>query len=119
MGAGDYLAACACGLQNAMVSTYSGAMVRTTHVSGIVTDLGIALGHLLRGLPTEGRKVELWLLLLGGFIGGGVLGARLFQRQAYDALYLPAALTGFAGLVYTGFVHIRRSRSRRPTQSAR
>jgi uncharacterized membrane protein YoaK (UPF0700 family) len=30
---GMYAAACACGLQNAMASTYSGAVVRTTHVS--------------------------------------------------------------------------------------
>src|SRR5688572_2523597 len=38
---GMYAAACACGIQNAMVSTYSGAVIRTTHVSGMVTDLGI------------------------------------------------------------------------------
>ena len=34
---GVYAAACACGLQNAMVSTYSGAAVRTTHISGMFT----------------------------------------------------------------------------------
>lgn len=35
------------GLQNAMMSTYSGAVIRTTHVSGMFTDLGIFLGHFL------------------------------------------------------------------------
>jgi uncharacterized membrane protein YoaK (UPF0700 family) len=34
---GMYCAASACGLQNAMVSTYSGAVVRTTHLSGMFT----------------------------------------------------------------------------------
>ena len=48
---GVYSASCACGLQNAMVSTYSGAVVRTTHISGMFTDLGIFLGHAVRGLP--------------------------------------------------------------------
>ncbi len=47
---GIYSASCACGLQNAMVSTYSGAVVRTTHLSGMFTDLGIFLGHAIRGL---------------------------------------------------------------------
>jgi uncharacterized membrane protein YoaK (UPF0700 family) len=34
----------ACGLQNAMATGYSGAVIRTTHVTGIVTALGIAVG---------------------------------------------------------------------------
>ena len=41
---GVYLASCACGLQNAMVSTYSGSILRTTHLSGMFTDIGIFLG---------------------------------------------------------------------------
>ena len=46
---GLYAAACACGLQNAMASTYSGTVVRTTHITGMFTDLGIFLGHELPG----------------------------------------------------------------------
>jgi uncharacterized membrane protein YoaK (UPF0700 family) len=46
--AGAWLAAMACGVQNAMATTYSGAVVRTTHLSGMFTDLGIGLGHALR-----------------------------------------------------------------------
>ena len=38
---GDYLAAMACGLQNAMVTTYSGSARRTTHITGMVTDLAL------------------------------------------------------------------------------
>ena len=47
--AGPLLAAMACGLQNAMATTYSGAVVRTAHLSGMFTDLGIMLGHWLFG----------------------------------------------------------------------
>src|SRR3546814_11590466 len=38
--AGPLLAAMASGLQNAMATTYSGAIVRTTPLTGIFTDLG-------------------------------------------------------------------------------
>ncbi|MBS0590976.1 MAG: DUF1275 domain-containing protein, partial [Proteobacteria bacterium] len=41
---GLWLASAACGLQNAMAGTFSGAVVRTSHMSGIVTDLGTFLG---------------------------------------------------------------------------
>ena len=61
---GMYATACACGLQNAMVSTYSEAVVRTTHVSGMFTDLGIFLGHALRGLPVDSRRLRLCLLFV-------------------------------------------------------
>lgn len=97
---GLYAAALACGLQNAMVSTYSGAVVRTTHVSGMFTDLGIALGHWLRGMPVEMRRVSLCLLVIGGFSAGGVLGAWGFTRLGYAALYLPAGLVLAAALAY-------------------
>ena len=43
---GPLLAAGAIGLQNAMATTYSGALVRTSHVSGMFTDLGLSLIHI-------------------------------------------------------------------------
>jgi uncharacterized membrane protein YoaK (UPF0700 family) len=94
---GDCLASMACGLQNAMASTYSGAVIRTTHVSGIFTDLGIFIGHWIRGLAVDFRRLRLWFMLIFGFGAGGTVGALLFQRFDYHALYLPAALTGLAG----------------------
>ncbi len=44
----QYAAACACGLQNGMATRFSGAVVRTTHMSGIVTDIGLLLGNWMR-----------------------------------------------------------------------
>jgi uncharacterized membrane protein YoaK (UPF0700 family) len=102
---GDYLASCACGLQNAMVSTYSGAVIRTTHVSGIFTDLGIFFGHLLRRLPVDWRKFRLWMAVLGSFLGGGTAGAFAFEHFSYQTLYFPAALTGLTGLAYAWYRH--------------
>ena len=97
---GALAAAMACGLQNAMATTFSGAVVRTTHLSGMFTDLGIGLGHLLRGLPLQVRRLTLSGLIISGFLGGGVVGAWLFMHFRYDALLAPALLTGLTGIVY-------------------
>ncbi|MGE8211989.1 MULTISPECIES: YoaK family protein [unclassified Stenotrophomonas] len=97
---GALAAAMACGLQNALATTFSGAVVRTTHLSGMFTDLGIGLGHLLRGLPLQLRRLTLSGLIISGFLAGGVIGAWLFLRWQYDALLAPALLTGISGLGY-------------------
>ena len=98
---GHLLASAACGLQNALTSTYSGAVVRTTHVTGLFTDLGVSLGLRLRGEPWDRRRVWLSLALISGFILGGVVGAWGFNLARYLALIFPAALVtilGFAAL---------------------
>ena len=97
---GALLAAMACGLQNAMATTYSGSVVRTTHLSGMFTDLGIGLGHLLRGMPLPMRRLTLSGLIISGFLGGGVLGAWFYRHWGYDALLAPALLTGSTGIGY-------------------
>ncbi len=115
--AGEYVASGACGLQNAMASMYSGAILRTTHVSGIITDLGVLVGHKLRGDRVEWRRVYLLGLLLLGFFVGAISGALLFGRYDYGALYVPAALTGLMGLVnlvmrYVALARLRAARDR-------
>jgi uncharacterized membrane protein YoaK (UPF0700 family) len=76
--AGLWLASMACGLQNGMVSTYSGMVFRTTHVSGMFTDLGIYLGHRLRGLEVDTLRVRVCVLVIATFMLGGAAGALLF-----------------------------------------
>lgn len=100
---GAVLAAAACGLQNAMVATYSGALVRTTHVTGLFTDLGVSIGHWLRGLPVGPRRFALCVLVIVSFAAGGTLGAWLFALLEYRALYVPAALTGSVGIGYAAY----------------
>ncbi len=100
---GDCFAAMACGLQNAMASHYSGAVIRTTHMTGIITDLGIALGLKLRGDPIDRRRVGMYLVLLCGFFTGGILGGLGYTRIGFDTLLFPAALTGLAGVGYLLF----------------
>lgn len=98
---GLWLASMACGLQNGMVSTYSGAVFRTTHVSGMFTDLGIYLGHRLRGLEVDGLRVSVCVLVIGSFMLGGVGGAMLFAYLGERSLLIPAVLTGLCGALYS------------------
>ena len=107
---GSVCAAAACGLQNAMATTYSGAIVRTTHMTGIVTDLGLALSHWLRRRPSRGGRVRLLSSLLLGFLVGSGIGAALFQRFGYSALHYPGGLAlaiGVSHFVHRHFWHRR------------
>ncbi len=111
---GIYSASCACGLQNAMVSTYSGAVVRTTHLSGMFTDLGIFLGHGLRRLPVDTRRLRLCLLVISGFLCGGIAGALAFRQWDYAALFIPSGLAASTAVAYA----IYRWRQRKAARAA-
>ncbi|MEQ9094759.1 MAG: YoaK family protein [Phycisphaerales bacterium] len=94
------LAAMAAGLQNAMASTYMGLIVRTTHLTGIATDLGFLLGARLRGQRVEPWRFGLLVLLLAGFLAGVVLGAPMAAHFGADALWPAAGLVALAGSGY-------------------
>jgi uncharacterized membrane protein YoaK (UPF0700 family) len=92
----------AMGLQNALVTRVSGAVVRTTHVTGILTDIGIqavqmmawVLLRQLRELPSaiQFERTRLHLGLAFAFLGGSTLGPLLFLRYGAAVLCLPCAV---------------------------
>ncbi len=70
------------GLQNAVTTMISRARVRTTHVSGMATDIGIELAALVGDEKArQDATPKLWLhsLTLACFTFGGLCGALLFQ----------------------------------------
>ncbi|WP_206485842.1 YoaK family protein [Thalassotalea sp. G2M2-11] len=87
---GHFAASAACGMQNALATTYSGAIIRTTHLTGIFTDFGIMLGAVFRGQLFDKRKAILFLLIILGFILGGTFGALIFNVLNFKALLIPA-----------------------------
>lgn len=97
---GDCMIAMASGLQNALVTTYSGAIIRTTHLTGVFTDLGVFIGHALRGLKQDRRRIWLYLTIISGFLLGGIIGTLAFAAWSYNALWLPVALTSVTAFVY-------------------
>lgn len=100
---GHYLASAACGLQNALATTYSGAVVRTTHLTGIFTDLGIMLGAQIRGEEFDRRKALLFILIITGFIFGAAVGAYLFNTLSFQALFVPASICLLLALSYSAY----------------
>ncbi|KAJ1454022.1 hypothetical protein M885DRAFT_618514 [Pelagophyceae sp. CCMP2097] len=78
------LAAAAAGAQNGIVTTASTCIVRTTHMTGIATDLSLIFGRVLRRLAlkesvwlthAEFKRGRLLLMLASGFISGAAVGA--------------------------------------------
>ena len=98
---GEYLACMAAGLQNAMVSTYSGTIVRTTHMTGVLTDFGALMGQWIAGVKVDFRKVQLLLGILLAFFWGGFLGAVIYSKINYLAMLFPAYIIGSCGVIYT------------------
>ncbi len=86
------LLAFAMGLQNASVSTATGNLVRTTHMTGPATDLGVALAQWMRGseAPAARRSVLLRATKLLAFAVGATVGYRVAGALGYSALVLPA-----------------------------
>lgn len=98
---GHLFASMACGLQNGLVSTFSGATVRTTHVSGLFTDLGTMLGARLRGHGFDRRRVILYLTLISGFVTGSALGAFLFPHYRFKTLaFIALAAASLSAAAY-------------------
>jgi uncharacterized membrane protein YoaK (UPF0700 family) len=108
---GVTLAATACGVQNAMASSYYGLVIRTTHVTGIVTDLGVMMGHWVRHRRVPAWKLLLMLSILAGFFGGGLAGALAFARLGVTALALASAGCLAAGAAYYAWWQTRPVRS--------
>ncbi|WP_050523742.1 YoaK family protein [Pseudorhodobacter wandonensis] len=83
------------GLQNAVTTMISRARVRTTHVSGMATDIGIELAAMVGGsrLRREAApKLTLHGLTLICFAIGGVCGALILGLVGYWLLVIAAAV---------------------------
>lgn len=113
------LVAAACGLQNAMCTSHFGAIIRTTHVTGTMTDIGSTMGrismiYLRRACRcsqlTDIERAEIGvdaqkLAVLSGlwtfYLFGGLIG--IYSEnfvQGPRALLIPAFVTGSMGLTY-------------------
>ncbi len=108
------------GLQNALVTKLSHAEIRTTHMTGIITDIGIELGKLLypnrdrSQAPVVANRQRLALLasLLGAFLAGGLAGALGFNYVGYlSTLPLAALLCALA--IVPAFDDVARTLSKR------
>lgn len=97
---GQMMIAMACGLQNSMVATYHGAVVRTTHLTGTTSDLGASVGNWLVGRKIDLTKMILHSALWWGFFLGGFVAVFLYARLGYWSMMLPIAIILFSAMSY-------------------
>jgi uncharacterized membrane protein YoaK (UPF0700 family) len=108
----------AMGIQNALVTKISHSTVRTTHLTGLFTDLGIELSQLFFYKKPEERKAlktSIYLRLsiitfffLGCFIGGFLYGHLALQTLFVAAAFLLIAL--YYDYILLRFIAIKRKK---------
>lgn len=97
---GQMMIAMACGLQNSMVATYHGTVIRTTHLTGTTSDLGAMVGSWLVGRQLNMNKVLLQSALWWGFFIGGFVAVILYHQVGYFSMLLPMAVILIAAISY-------------------
>mmetsp|Transcript_109062 Transcript_109062/g.274421 ORF Transcript_109062/g.274421 Transcript_109062/m.274421 type:complete len:385 (+) Transcript_109062:133-1287(+) len=118
--------AAAMGLQNAMITSWSGAALRTTHMTGTATDLGSSLGRICSRFfracwssesykeqdwnahAVDQQKLFLMCCLQFAFVAGGIAGAAAFRMSEMHALLLPAGLTIILGTLHVIYCVVNR-----------
>ena len=92
----------ASGLQNAAITSSSLRSVRTTHLTGVTTDLGLGLAKLLtfdlskQSFKNEVRANQLRLGSIMFFVLGSAAGAYIFIKLGYTGFYIPASIAAYA-----------------------
>ena len=94
----------AMGLQNSLVTSLSSAVVRTTHLTGLFTDLGIEISQLFYYKTVEQKlklqsSIKLRLTIISFFFLGGMVGGLAYTRINALVLVLAAIMLIF-GLIY-------------------
>lgn len=89
------------GLQNALVTRVSQSVVRTTHLTGLFTDLGIELSKLffhkeLSEKTKLNKSIFLKLAIISSFFAGGILGGFCYPHFELKTLLIPVGLLTFA-----------------------
>lgn len=100
-----YVLSLACGLQNGMATTYSGAVLRSSHMTGVMTDFGILISQLLTGRPAQMWRLPIFFSLLTGFVLGAVTAGFADQRWGIYSLMISAVGSGLLGAGYFIFRH--------------
>lgn len=117
VGFGAGLGAAATGLQNGMSSNYRGVALRTSHMTGTLTDLGVLIGR--RGHRDGERwKGRLLATTLATFVTGGALGGIWSSHVGIYALWAPAMCCAVLGLAYLLYRHRQHVQSRHEPSQA-
>lgn len=93
------------GLQNGMFVYYKGIIVRTTHMTGNLTDTGLAIGRALAGHHSELWKARFQLINLSCFLLGGLLSTTILFYTNLNIWQAASSIYMFTGLLYFLLYH--------------
>lgn len=99
-----YLASIASGLQNGMTTKYSGSIIRTTHLTGAATDIGLTLGRMAIGDYKDSWKLQVLVPIYLSFFTGGFLSKFAVDKLGKLSLMVNVIIFFSIGLVYSIFV---------------
>jgi uncharacterized membrane protein YoaK (UPF0700 family) len=115
------------GLQNAIITKISRAEIRTTHITGMVTDIGIELGKRLYWnrskdaskvlvVAADRQRLAVQSAFVGSFFVGGLLGAFGFKYIGFSStIGLAAILLVFAGVPIFDEINLNNKRRKKST----
>jgi uncharacterized membrane protein YoaK (UPF0700 family) len=89
-----------CGIQNGTITSVSKSVIRTTHLTGITTDLGIGLvrlfhHHKLGETAQNERRPNLMRIgIISFFILGSVIGGFAFRQFGHGGFLIPVTTSG-------------------------
>eukprot|EP00571_Detonula_confervacea_P002401 CAMPEP_0172313388 /NCGR_PEP_ID=MMETSP1058-20130122/20144_1 /TAXON_ID=83371 /ORGANISM="Detonula confervacea, Strain CCMP 353" /LENGTH=554 /DNA_ID=CAMNT_0013027033 /DNA_START=179 /DNA_END=1843 /DNA_ORIENTATION=- len=99
-----YFAAMANGIQNGITSTYSANLIRTSHLTGTSTDIGLIIGQMIRGNWKNYWKFKVLVGLASSFWFGGLISFYSVSAFLSNSLWFSAALYLTIGLTHLSFV---------------
>jgi uncharacterized membrane protein YoaK (UPF0700 family) len=89
-----------CGLQNAMTSKYSNNIIRTTHMTGSSTDIGIYIGHYINGNKEDMWKLKTLTVSVFGFLIGSFIGTLAYLHFIHFALIFNICISFTCGMIH-------------------
>ena len=99
-----YFCAFGSGLQNALTCNYSGNILRTTHMTGTITDIGVVIGRLIQGKEGEFWKLYLLLPIYVSFVLGSLIGAEMHEHLGEICLLFSFFFFLTVGVTYSVIV---------------
>lgn len=103
-----------CGIQNGTVTTVSRAVIRTTHLTGVTTDLGLGIMKYLNrnnipgGIGDEVKANYMRLGIILFFCAGSSVGVIAFKLLKYGGFVIPVVTSGMLFLIAFYFQVVRK-----------
>jgi uncharacterized membrane protein YoaK (UPF0700 family) len=88
-----------CGVQNGTITLVSKSVVRTTHLTGMTTDLGIGIIRMINrsrihGIEDEGKANMMRIGVIAFFTFGSAAGVRVFHDWKFRGFIFPCFISG-------------------------